>query len=270
MKAVILIDNLTRSALKKEWGLSVYIEHDDRKILLDTGASGVFAENADALGISLENIDAGVLSHAHYDHADGMEEFFSRNTEAPFYLRKGAGEDCYGKKLIFYRYIGIHRGFLNRFRDRIRYAEGREEILPGVFLLPHTTPDLSQKGKKAGMYVRREGCWHPDCFDHEQSLVLDTERGLVVFNSCSHGGADCIIHEIQEEFPGKTICALIGGFHLYESSEKEIRRLAENIRETGIRQVFTGHCTGEKAFMILQDVLGESVHQIYTGMEILI
>ena len=59
MKAVILIDNLTRSALKKEWGLSVYIEHDDRKILLDTGASGVFAENADALGISLENVMQG-------------------------------------------------------------------------------------------------------------------------------------------------------------------------------------------------------------------
>ena len=102
-----------------------------------------------------------------------MEEFFSRNPELPFYLRKGAGEDCYGKKLIFYRYIGIHRGFLNRFRDRIRYAEGREEILPGVFLpLPHTTRS-GPKGKKAGMYVRREGCWHPDCFDHEQSLVLN-------------------------------------------------------------------------------------------------
>ena len=75
MKAVILIDNLTKGMLKKEWGLSVYIEHDGWKILLDTGASGAFAENAEALGISLEKVDAGVLSHAHYDHADGMAEF---------------------------------------------------------------------------------------------------------------------------------------------------------------------------------------------------
>ena len=117
MKAVILVDNLTKGMLKKEWGLSVYIEHDGRRILLDTGASGAFAENAEALGISLEKVDAGVLSHAHYDHADGMAEFFARNETAPFYLRKGAGEDCYSRKWIFHRYIGIHRGFLSSFRD---------------------------------------------------------------------------------------------------------------------------------------------------------
>ncbi len=270
MKAVILIDNLTKGMLKKEWGLSVYIEHDGWKILLDTGASGAFAENAEALGISLEKVDAGVLSHAHYDHADGMAEFFARNAKAPFYLRKGAGEDCYTRKWIFHRYIGIHRGFLSRFRERIRYVEGKEEILPGVFLLPHTAPDLGEKGKKAGMYVRREGRWCPDCFDHEQSLVLDTEKGIVIFNSCSHGGADCIIREIQEAFPGKKIFALIGGFHLYESSEEEVRRLAESIRETGVREIYTGHCTGEKAFDVLESVLGDSIHQIFTGMEIVI
>ena len=270
MRAVILVDNLTKGMLKKEWGLSVYIEHGGRRILLDTGASGAFAENAEALGISLEKVDAGVLSHAHYDHADGMAEFFVRNETAPFYLRKGAGEDCYSRKWIFHRYIGIHRGFLSRFRDRIRYAGGKEEILPGVFLLPHTTQNLEEKGKNAGMYVRREGRWCPDCFDHEQSLVLDTEKGLVIFNSCSHGGADCIIREIQEAFPGKTICALIGGFHLYESSEEEVRRLAESIRDTGIREIYTGHCTGEEAFAVLKDVLGDSAHLIYTGMEIVI
>ena len=43
MKATVLIDNLTKDALKKEWGLAIYIEYGERRILLDTGASGAFA-----------------------------------------------------------------------------------------------------------------------------------------------------------------------------------------------------------------------------------
>ncbi len=46
MRATVLVDNLEHNGLKGEWGLSIYIEYRDKKILLDTGASGLFAENA--------------------------------------------------------------------------------------------------------------------------------------------------------------------------------------------------------------------------------
>ena len=36
MKATILIDNIATSPLKDEWGLCVFIEHEGKKILLDT------------------------------------------------------------------------------------------------------------------------------------------------------------------------------------------------------------------------------------------
>jgi len=42
----VLIDNLAEAPLVGEWGLSILIDVDDRKILLDTGASGLFAQNA--------------------------------------------------------------------------------------------------------------------------------------------------------------------------------------------------------------------------------
>ena len=72
MRATVLVDNLEHNGLKGEWGLSIYIEYRDKKILLDTGASGLFAENAQKTGVSLEKVDYGVLTHAHYDHSDGI------------------------------------------------------------------------------------------------------------------------------------------------------------------------------------------------------
>ena len=76
MKATVLVDNNTKDLLKPEWGLSILIETNGHKILLDTGTTGIFVENAESMGIDLESVDCGVLSHAHFDHADGMEAFF--------------------------------------------------------------------------------------------------------------------------------------------------------------------------------------------------
>lgn len=268
MLARVLIDNKSRDSLIPEWGLSFYIEYEGHKILLDTGASEKFLKNADAMGVRLEETEFGVLSHAHYDHSDGMGAFFARNTQAPFYLRYGAEENCYGKKKYFYHYNGIHRGFLKKYQDRIVYVKGDYEVIPGVTLVPHKTEGLEEIAKSVNLYVKKGLWWKPDSFAHEQSLVFDTAKGLVIFNSCSHGGADNIIREVAATWPGKQIYALLGGFHLYKSSETEIQALAKNIRETGIQKIYTGHCTGDKAFDILKKELGDQAEQLYSGMEI--
>lgn len=270
MKAIILIDNLTKGVLAAEWGLSVYIEHQDHKILLDTGASDRFARNAEVLGIDLAAVECGVLSHAHYDHADGMGAFFGRNTEAPFFLRKGSKENCYGKRWIFHKYIGIHRGFLEKYKHRIRYVEDGYQIFPGVSLLAHHTEGLETLGMQNHLYIRQNRRYIPDSFAHEQSLILDTEKGLVICSSCSHGGADNIIREVEATYPKRKIHAMIGGFHLYHTSPEGVRALAARIRSTGIERIYTGHCTGQPAFEILKEELGDQVCQLCTGMEIVV
>ena len=269
MIAKVLIDNITKNDLISEWGLAFYIEYDGHKFLLDTGASGNFAENAKSLGIDLGEINYAVLSHAHYDHADGMPTFFGKNETAKFYLRKGAGENCYGKKNFFqYKYNGIVPGTLDTYENRIEYVEGDYEITKGVYLIPHKTRGLERIAKKVHLYVKENGKMFADDFAHEQSLVFDTPKGLVVFNSCSHGGADNIITEIIATFPDKEICAYIGGLHLYKSPEEDVRALAKRTKETGIKRIITGHCTGDEAFVILKEELGEIVEQMYTGMKI--
>ena len=269
MRVQVLIDNITKSDLMSEWGLSFYIEFDGKKILLDTGASGSFAENAERLGINLEDIEYGVLSHAHYDHGDGMPVFFTKNKKAFFYIRKGADENCYGKKnRFFYKYNGIKKGILGNYSDRIQYVEGDFQPAKGVYLIPHKTLGLEKIAKKVNLYVKENGKMFPDDFAHEQSLVFDTPKGLVIFNSCSHGGPDNIIHEIETTFPEKEICAYIGGLHLYKSTEEEVCALAKRIKDTGIQKIITGHCTGDEAFAILKKELGDVIEQMFTGMEI--
>ena len=249
--------------------MAVHIQYQGHNILLDAGTTHIFAENADSMGIDLDQVEFGVLSHAHFDHSDGLDAFFERNTDAKFYLRKSCQENCYSKKGgTELSYIGIKEGYLERFADRFAYVEDELEVIPGVTLLPHKTEGLDQVGEHAGMYVKIRGKFQPDAFDHEQSLVFDTDRGLVVFNSCSHGGADNIIREVQNRWPDKNILAYIGGLHLFRSSDEEVYAFAKRVKETGIQCIYTGHCTGEKQMEILKAELGDVIHELYTGLEI--
>ena len=291
MKIKILIDNIngyvrdirstcgsctaeaSQKQLKGEWGLCVYTEFNGKHILLDTGASAQFAKNAVLMGIDLSAIDAGVLSHAHYDHADGMQKFFSKNSHAKFYLRNSARENCYHthkflKFFTYQEYIGIRKGTLKKNAERIVFVNGDREILPGVTLVGHKTPHLDEIGKRAHMSVKENGKYRPDSFDHEQSLVFDTPKGLFIMNSCSHGGADNIIKEIEATFPDKQIYAILGGFHLFRTPDDCVKAFAERLRDLNVQKIYTGHCTGQRAYEILHGVLGDKVAQMHTGMEI--
>lgn len=269
MKVQVVIDNISKSSLLKEWGLCIHIEYGDKRYLLDSGSSAKFADNAGALGIDLSAVDYAVLSHAHYDHANGMKKFFSLNSNAPFYLREGSGENCFHHHWwIVNEYIGIKRGWLKKFSRRIRYASGVCQLEKGVYLLGHTTSGLEEKGRRARLWIRENGRMHPDDFRHEQSLAFETEKGLVIFNSCSHGGADNIIKETAAAFPDQKIYGMIGGFHLFCLSDDEVRAFARRVRDTGIEFVVTGHCTGQRAYEILHEELGDKVIQMFSGLEL--
>ena len=268
MRIIVLTDNIGNELTPGEWGLSFYIEYGEKKVLLDAGKSGLFAKNAQTLGLSLEDVDYAVLSHAHYDHADGMEEFFRQNEKARLWLRGSCGENCYDLKGGQEKYIGIRAGMLAEYADRLERVTGDLKVDEGIWLVGHKTPKLEEAGKRNHMYLKQGEAWIADDFSHEQSLVFDTEKGLVIFNSCSHGGADNIIIEVSETFPDKRIHAMIGGFHLYNQSEEYVREFAEKVRAAQVDKIWTGHCTGEEAYRILEEELGDKVHQLKTGLRI--
>ena len=275
-RVVVLSENtLTKDGeekgLKAEHGLSLYIENDMNTLLVDAGQSDAFAENAKKLDIDLSNVKYAILSHGHYDHADGFETFFDVNNKAKLYMRREVSENCYSEKAEGIKYIGPKKGMLDKYRERIVKVDSPHYTIDScnTVLLPHTTEGLAKLGAKARLFKESDGNMVPDDFDHEQTLLLNTVKGYVIFNSCSHAGAANILREVRDYLTGDaTIYAYIGGFHLMHSTDEEVREFAESIRHANVQRLITGHCTGERAYEILKDELGDCVERMHVGMEI--
>jgi 7,8-dihydropterin-6-yl-methyl-4-(beta-D-ribofuranosyl)aminobenzene 5'-phosphate synthase len=80
MRLKVLLDNTTAidQYYLAEPGLSYLLEDDDIRILFDTGYSGLFIDNARAMGEDIGRIDALVLSHGHDDHSGGLQHWIRR------------------------------------------------------------------------------------------------------------------------------------------------------------------------------------------------
>ncbi len=266
MKALVLIDNISENNLLSEWGFSVYIENKGKKILLDSGSSDKYIENADKLGVDLSMVDYAVLSHAHYDHSGGFEEFFRRNSKATLYVSKNCNEKCYSKHGLIKKYIGIPKGLLDKYSGRVSCADGFMKLSDGVYIMPHISDGLSSVGEKARLYRKSGLRLKPDDFCHEQSLVFETDKGLAVFNSCSHSGLENIIKDAGHFFPGKKVYMTVGGLHLSKYNDYDVEKIAETIKALNISRILTGHCTGDEAFCILRSKLDNEIRQTYSGM----
>ncbi len=278
MNITVLIENTSESELISEHGLSLWIEYGEKKILLDAGSSEAFAENAKKLGIELERADICVLSHGHYDHCGGFEVVFQKNANAMIYAQKSAVESYYSGSGGIIHEISIPQNVL-AYRDRFILVDGYKEICEGIYLVPHSTLGLEKIGERSKLYKKVEDTIVADDFSHEQSLVIDTENGLVVFNSCSHGGVENIMREVKEACGGKHIYAYIGGLHMKGKvngedictfSESEVDDLCDVIMTEGMEGIYTGHCTGIPGFVAMQKRLGEKIKPLGTGMKFIL
>ena len=195
MKITILVDDTAGTNMRGEHGLSIFIEHRGKRLLLDTGASDLFAENAAALGIDLTNLDMAVLSHGHYDHSTGTQKLFEINPAVKMAVRKEAFEEHYHLKERQFGYNGVPRNLLTDYADRFIFTNGKMpeeqpvEILPGAWLLPHAADEehlaaMRKIGSKNGLYVLCKNpmpdgsvveSFLPDDFRHEQTLVLECD-----------------------------------------------------------------------------------------------
>lgn len=278
MKAVVLVENTPGEELEGEHGLSLWIRYGDTCLLLDTGQSELFWENGKKLGVPFEELKYSVLSHGHYDHSGGYGKLLEELPDLKVYGRYTADHRFYSLKEDRMKDIGIPEKILEEHGDNFVFVKRDVMIQPGVWLIGHHGEDLSDRGERTALFKEEAEYFVPDDFIHEQSLVLEEKEGLVICNSCSHAGMDRIVEEVLDIFPERRVLAVVGGFHLKGKnsmdtmaySEEEVTALGTRLLELGVEQVYTGHCTGNKAYEVLKKVLGERLHHLNTGNKIFI
>jgi 7,8-dihydropterin-6-yl-methyl-4-(beta-D-ribofuranosyl)aminobenzene 5'-phosphate synthase len=199
MRITILYDSNKYKELPKlrtGWGFSCWIETGEKNILFDTGWDGnILLNNMNCLGLDPKSIDIVVVSHFHWDHCGGLPQILRIDKKVNVYIPKK---------------------FSTHLKEEIKYRANLFEVSKSKNICEdvYTTGEL-------GKDIR------------EQSIILKTEKGLIVITGCAHPGIREILNVASNY--GK-VFGLIGGFHGF----KEFHLI------TDISFIMPCHCTRYK------------------------
>ncbi|HAS05099.1 MAG TPA: MBL fold metallo-hydrolase [Dehalococcoidia bacterium] len=249
IKVSTLSENTALHGYIGEYGLSLFIEAENKRILFDTGLSFSAYHNAQIMGIDLTKIDCIVLSHGHLDHTGGLAEILRRigkETEViahpdvfePRYtLRDGQTQE---------KFIGLPYSREELENRGAHFTLSKEP----VFIAPHimTTgeiPMLTEYEKvESNLHIKDGGNFSADKIADDLSLIINTEVGPVVFTGCGHRGVINILFHARKLTGNEKVYAVIGGIHLYRANEERIQRTISEFKLMGIQKLGVSHCTG--------------------------
>jgi 7,8-dihydropterin-6-yl-methyl-4-(beta-D-ribofuranosyl)aminobenzene 5'-phosphate synthase len=253
-RVTILNDAFGRRAdLEQDWGYSALIEFEGRRILFDTGDNAaLFQKNVEKLHVDLSRLDMVIVTHAHGDHTSGLRYVLSKNPRVPLYVPDDPTftgttlppgfltTDARPELPAEMRYFGggprpEPRGWMAWTDTSMTPVRGPMTIAPHIRVVSLVSEKPAFKGLR------------------EISLVLDTPKGPVVFAGCSHPGIEGIMAAATMNDPEKPVYALFGGLHLLQDSEAQIDGTLGVLGDTyHVQRMAVGHCTGELAFLKIQ------------------
>jgi 7,8-dihydropterin-6-yl-methyl-4-(beta-D-ribofuranosyl)aminobenzene 5'-phosphate synthase len=252
-----------------EWGFSALVEADGKKILFDTGARpNTVLENAKELKIDLSDVQNVILSHFHDDHTTGLmtlrREFVKTNPAAFSRVHVGQG--------IFLERRGNYQNQMIAVKKEYEATGGKfivhdkpDEILPGVWLSGPVPRVYPEKNYPAAVELNTGSAWVPDDLPEDQSLVFNTDRGLVLLAGCGHAGIINTLEYARKFIRPAPVDAAIGGFHLYNAKDEQLDWTAGKLKEFQVAQILGAHCTGIETVYYLRQRMGLNRHTCLVG-----
>lgn len=282
MKWTVLSDNRSSdSRLSTEHGLSILLETERHKILLDTGASDVFIQNAELLGVNLSDVDYVFISHGHSDHAGGLRYFLEHNRQAQVIVSPDAMSGMFFSKRGNLHSITTEWPEIDE--NRLILIDQTCEIEEDIHVIAHIPQNHPMPKGNQNLYVQDvNGDYIHDDFRHELALYVD---GLL-FTGCAHSGLENILAACPYH-----VNFVVGGFHLLDcqelpeqrkpsssierpnrdgsrqsQSEEELQELAERLKEQyPTTRFYTSHCTGDNVFEVMKGVMGKQLQPFCAG-----
>jgi 7,8-dihydropterin-6-yl-methyl-4-(beta-D-ribofuranosyl)aminobenzene 5'-phosphate synthase len=198
-------------ALKASWGFACVIEGFEKTVLFDTGTSGsILMNNLSVLGFEPRQIDAVIISHGDWDHLGGLWTFLDAHSEVEVYLPSSLSRHL---------------------KEEVQHT--------GATLIPvdatplAVCPGITLSGEMIG--PRKE-----------QAILLQTEEERIIVTGCAHPGIVAITKRLAES-SSLLPMLVMGGFHLKDTPEEEIKEIVQKMKTLGTQWVAPTHCTGEKA-----------------------
>lgn len=224
-------NNPYKEGLQTAWGFSCLITGLEKNILFDTGGDGsILLGNMEKLAVEPNSIDIVVLSHIHGDHTGGLDSFLKKNHDVTIYLPKS-----FPKKF---------KDNIRSFGSKIIEVEQSLEICKNVY----STGQLGRLIK-------------------EQSLIIRTDKGMIVITGCAHPGIAKIV-KAAKELIKDDILLVMGGFHLEWTTKAGIEKIISAFKQMGVRYVGPTHCTGHKARSLFEQHFGKNYINVGAGKTI--
>ncbi len=247
-RITILCDNTVGalSGTLGEHGFAALVEWDGGSLLFDTGQGETLLPNALRMNRDLHRVGQVALSHGHHDHTGGLLPL----------LRNCGGKEIFAHPAIFSRRyrvkdtgesipIGIpyEEHFLRGAGGRFSLSDQFREIGQGIFLTGEVPRKTPFEHGDAGQFCDDAGCAADEVPD-DQSLVIVSNRGLVLLLGCCHAGVVNTIEHARERTGVAEVYAVIGGTHLGFSDPAQLDQTVRALRGYRPQKLCAGHCTG--------------------------
>lgn len=273
IKVIVLSDNREgATGLGTEHGLSVYVETDNHKLLLDTGASDLFLRNAQILDVDLSAVDYVFISHGHRDHIGGLPYFLQVNDKAQIILSPFAVARRFVSKQNGWHDISLDFD-LSNYANRLLLVEGALQIGVEIRIFSNVSTRFKRPIANKLLFARNKvGRLISDTFTHELIFTLTIHDEIFVFSGCAHNGLLNIIETVTLKC-GQPPHWVMGGFHLLDpikdaffESELEIIAIADYLNNNyPATQFFTSHCTGNNILRVMNDRMKSQVTPFHSG-----
>ena len=255
-----LSENTATSGYLAEWGLSMLVEVDGMRVLMDAGAGISTVHNAQLMGVDLCTIDRIVLTHGHGDHTGGLREV----------LRRAGPKEVIAHPDIWDKKYSRRRDERERYTG-LPFVREELESLGASFTLSRDPVKLADKVMTTGevpmltnyeqidsnLYVKENEELKPDPLADDLALIIDADFGLVVVLGCAHRGILNTLRHVLKLTGKEPIYAAIGGTHLVRASQERIAQTIADLKELRVQRLGVSHCTGFHASARLAQAFGE-------------